>query len=148
MANLVQEIEIRVKELLTEFEDIQNKIEPLERRRGELKEKIEAFNRILELEGTKTKITEDSKEATKLQPETEGLGAKEIFKFFIKEHFANKSFREGEIRTLVTDEGFRVNGNPIAGSYSRSLINNLHEEGFLKKVKRGLYRVKQENSPA
>ena len=74
-----------------------------------------------------------------------GKSPKEAYRQLAKTHFKDKSFREKDIRELANKEGLRVRDKLIANSYSRSILIELRQEGFLEKVDRGVFRVRDQD---
>ena len=75
-----------------------------------------------------------------------GKTGTEAYKELSKDYLRGETFRERQIRELSDKEGLRINGKPIARPYSRTIIRDLLDSGFLEKVERGLFRYKQENN--
>ncbi len=66
----------------------------------------------------------------------------EEYKNIILTHFAQEKFTEGEIREKCIGLGFKIKGKDITDSYSRTIILNLMDSGFLERTSRGIYRIK------
>lgn len=138
----------------TDLENIIKEIQPLQENKNVLEEKIKLIERLVVLEGNTTlkAISIDSDETKLPVMETTITGRlsemepTDAFKELIKINFRGKNFHVPEVLELATKEGLRTrDGNKVAGSYSRSIIARLLENGFIEKVKRGFYKYIEQN---
>lgn len=164
MNDTLDKIRNRIEEIVNEYKDIireigplrqevntlLRQIQPLEQKKVELQELIKTIERSLSLsEGTIIQLDEEILEdvETETLPATGplmGKGAMKAYKETIINHFRDRSFTEPELRERATKDGLLINGQKIAKSYSRSVIVQLRKQGFIKRVKRGLYRLSKE----
>lgn len=138
---------IQIAPLEEEIKQLQQKIEPLEYKKTQLEQIIRTIEHSLSLEegtiiqfeeGESMKDTADQGKLSLTGPLT-GKKPKEAYKETIRKYFKGKSFTGSELRDCA-----RKDGLDIKDSYSRFLIVQLRKEGFIRRVRRGLYRLSKE----
>ena len=138
-------VEIYKAQILIEQEkllEISGKIAPLEQEKTRTERNIKALEQLIgSNEETIQVINEE------IQLPKGSLSTKtpmEAYKELGRDYFQGKSFKDPDLREIATKEGLEVNGKPISPSYSRQTIGKLLGNGTFKKVKKGVYRFRQQ----
>lgn len=140
MSDVVKLLEEHLEKKKAELQKLQREMDPLERKRIAIQEDMRAYEHLIasEKRNSEPVIEQESLEITGVLVGKRGLEAyKELAAF----HFGDRAFKEKDIRDISNQEGLRIRGKPISGSYSRNLIIRLLDEGLLEKVERGSYRA-------
>lgn len=136
--------QIYEKELKNEEENltaILEEIAPLARKKAIIEKNIESLKHLI---SSKKEI--DKPISISESGSLAGKTGTEAYRELSKDYLRGEPFRERQIRELSIKEGLRIKGQPIARPYSRTIIRDLLDSGFLEKVDRGLFRYKQENN--
>jgi len=145
-----------------ELEEINKKIEPLEKKRIELFSKIQKYQEILNLESGIEETTpnevnrkrakiilrnQNNNDKTTSTLDLAGLSPIEAYRDIITTLFKDGSFREVDIRKSANKAGVTTrDGAHISSSYSRSIFVHLRKTGFVKQIDRGEYRYQRQQS--
>ena len=130
-----EHLKIEQDKLIKIFEEIL----PMEQKRDLIQKNIEALEHLIK----SNKVLVGSESILQIGRFVD-KSASEAYKELAKEDFREKGFREREIRELVSKEGLRIKGKPIARPYSRTIIRDLLDNEFLERVDRGLFRFKKD----
>ena len=117
--------------------EVSEEIAPLERKKNRIEQNIKALEHLI---GSQKETGENES----LTGSLVGMSGYEGYKKLIKNSYINVPFREREIRDHTNKEGLRIKGKPIARPYSRTIIRDMLENGFLEKIDRGLFCLKKQ----